>query len=75
MEFGGYSYDEGKLEREADSGGDLRIMGIDVRDQKIGYVDGHLVSLVLSDSTVKVSSMEASTDNSYISLLWTTLGR
>lgn len=58
VEFGGYS-DNAKSEEESngndDAGGDLRIMGIDVRDELLDGVNGYLVGLALSDSTVKVS--------------------
>jgi len=58
VEFGGFSSDtnpdETTNDRDDDLGGDLRIMGIDVRDEKMGDVQGYLVALVLSDSTVKV---------------------
>jgi hypothetical protein len=57
VEFGGYSdisRIEEEFQRDDDMGGDLRIMGIDVRDQIINGQIGYLVSLVLSDSTVKV---------------------
>jgi len=66
VEFGGYSNGEDILERDTDSGGDLRIMGLDVRDTKIGYEDGYMVSLVLSDSTVKVLSTQRNIDDRYI---------
>ena len=58
VEFGGFSSDtnpdDATNDRDDDLGGDLRIMGIDVRDEKKGDVQGYLVALVLSDSTVKV---------------------
>ena len=58
VEFGGFSSDtnpdDATNDRDDDLGGDLRIMGIDVRDEKMGDVQGYLVALVLSDSTVKV---------------------
>ena len=58
VEFGGFSNDtrpdDTTNDRNDDLGGDLRIMGIDVRDEKMGDVQGYLVALVLSDSTVKV---------------------
>lgn len=58
VEFGGYSssskMDTPKVQREDDDGGDLRIMAIDVRYEKVGGADGYLIALVLSDSTVKV---------------------
>jgi hypothetical protein len=60
VEFGGFSsdtkLDNRTIDRDDDLGGDLRIMGIDVRDQKMGDVGGYLVALVLSDSTVKVTT-------------------
>jgi len=59
VELGGFSSDtksdDTTNDRDDDLGGDLRIMGIDVRDQKMVDVRGYLVALVLSDSTVKVS--------------------
>jgi hypothetical protein len=57
VEFGGFS-DASKAEndsaRDDDDGGDLRVMGIDVRDRCFHGVNGYLVALILSDSTVKV---------------------
>jgi len=62
VEFGGFSsdtkLDDATNDRDDDLGGDLRIMGIDVRDQKMGDVNGYLVALVLSDSTVKVKAIK-----------------
>ena len=61
VEFGGFSSDtkpaDATIERDDYLGGDLRVMGIDVRAQKLGCVPGYLVALVLSDSTVKVESI------------------
>jgi hypothetical protein len=58
VEFGGFSSNsidqEDKFERDEDLGGDLRIMSIDVRKQKVEDIDGYLICVVLSDSTVKV---------------------
>ena len=57
VEFGGYSDNMKPAEdsRENDDlGGDLRIMGIDVRDETVEDVQGYVVALALSDSTVKV---------------------
>jgi hypothetical protein len=58
VEFGGFSgdikADDETSDRDDDSGADLRVMDIDVRDHKIGHLQGYLVALVLSDSTVKV---------------------
>jgi hypothetical protein len=54
VEFGGFS-DASKVENDSDDdGGDLRVMGIDVRDELFGDVNGYLIALILSDSTVKV---------------------
>jgi len=62
VEFGGFSsdtkLDDATNDRDDDLGGDLRIMGIDVRDQKMGKMNGYLVALVLSDSTVKVKAIK-----------------
>ena len=57
VEFGGYSSvtRTEDTERDDNSGGDLRIMGIDVRDQTVCNEHVYLVSLVLSDSTIKVN--------------------
>lgn len=57
VEFGGYSNNAKSDESNGndDAGGDLRIMGIDVRDELLDGVNGYLVGLALSDSTVKVS--------------------
>jgi len=57
VEFGGYSENIKPVEdsrENDDAGGDLRIMGIDVRDETVQDVQGYLVALALSDSTVKV---------------------
>jgi hypothetical protein len=56
VEFGGFS-SAGRTDDQTvdDFGGDLRIMGIDVRDIIAGV---YLVLLVLSDSTVKVLPLE-----------------
>lgn len=57
LEFGGYSNKtiEGySIDRDEHWGGDLRIMGVDVRGQRTGDIDVYLVCLVLSDSSVKV---------------------
>ena len=62
VEFGGYSENMKPVEesRENDDvGGDLRIMGIDVRDETMEDVMGYLVALALSDSTVKVEDESA----------------
>jgi len=60
VEFGGFSSDtrlDGQpIERDDELGGDLRIMGIDARDHKMGVIDGYLIALVLSDSMVKVTA-------------------
>ena len=53
VEFGGYRSDEYTPARNPEFGGDLRIMGIDAREQKIEDEEGYLIALVLSDSTVK----------------------
>jgi hypothetical protein len=66
VEFGGYSNDRDKSERDNDSGGDLRIMGIDVRDSKLGDLECFWTALVLSDSTVVVAPLKTSADLSYI---------
>ena len=62
VEFGGFSSNstgqEEKDERDEDMGGDLRIMAIDVRSQRVDDVDGYLVCMVLSDSTLKVLTRE-----------------
>jgi hypothetical protein len=62
VEFGGFSSagrtDDQTVERNDDSGGDLRIMGIDVRDTIVDGTSVYLVLLVLSDSTVKVLTLE-----------------
>lgn len=55
VEFGGYSSSANQSNENEDAGGDLRIMGIDVRDETVDGVQGYLVALVLSDSTVKVT--------------------
>jgi hypothetical protein len=59
VEFGGYSgiNNGSDAATDDDSGGDLRVMGIDVRHQRIGEIDGYLVSVVLSDSAVKVTRL------------------
>ena len=61
VEFGGYS-DIAKSEEDSrendDSSGDLRIMGIDVREQTVDGANGYLVALALSDSTVKVNDLK-----------------
>jgi hypothetical protein len=58
VEFGGFStngsLDNDKFERDDDMGGDLRIMGIDVRNKMVNAMEAYLISYVLSDSTVKV---------------------
>jgi hypothetical protein len=58
VEFGGFSSTTDTVGnengRDDEQGGDLRVMGIDVRNQKVDAVDGYAVAIVLSDSTVKV---------------------
>ena len=58
VEFGGFNNDriapDMTNDKDDESCGDLRVMGIDVRDYVLGDVDGYLVVLVLSDSAVKV---------------------
>lgn len=72
VEFGGYS-DNAKSEEESngndDTGGDLRIMGIDVRDEILDGMSGYLVALALSDSTVKVLISVDVADCSYTGLI------
>lgn len=72
VEFGGFS-DNAKSEEESnggnDTGGDLRIMGIDVRDELLDGVSGYLVALALSDSTVKVSIQVDVANCSYTGLI------
>jgi hypothetical protein len=58
VEFGGYSNNEVVRTRDSEHGGDLRIMGMDARSQRMDNVEGYLVSLVFSDSAVKVLSSE-----------------
>jgi len=55
VEFGGYSNNEVVSARDSEHGGDLRIMGMDVRSKRMDNEEGYLVSLVFSDSAVKVS--------------------
>ena len=52
--------------RDDEQGGDLRVMGIDVRNQKVDTVDGYAVAIVLSDSTVKVCHELTYVDSSCI---------
>ena len=63
VEFGGFSdtvkTTDGGSSRADDEGGDLRIMGLDVRDQSMGGKRGYLIALAFSDSTVKVSLPQA----------------
>src|SRR5947207_12236739 len=69
VEFGGFSETSkscGDSARDDDDGGDLRIMGIDVRDEELDDVNGYLIALILSDSTVKVIHPWSTTDGSYI---------
>jgi hypothetical protein len=58
VEFGGFSsttrnIDDGSP-RDEESGCDLRVMGVDARNQKVGDIDGYIIAIVLSDSTLNV---------------------
>jgi len=68
VEFGGYSKEEDKSLRDSDLGGDIRIMGIDVRAHKLDNRDGYLVCLVYSHSVIKVSVLPVIAHRSYIGL-------
>lgn len=59
VEFGGYSNNEIVLPRDSEHGGDLRVMGMDVINQRMDDVEGYLVALVFSDSAVKVLPSKA----------------
>ena len=56
--FGGFSSTmkntDDASERDDELGSDLRVMGIDVRNQKVDDMDGYLIAIVLSDSTLNV---------------------
>jgi hypothetical protein len=58
VEFGGFSSTmkntDDASERDDELGSDLRVMGIDVRNQKVDDMDGYLIAIVLSDSTLNV---------------------
>ena len=66
VEFGGYSKEEDKSLRGSDLGGDIRIMGIDVRARKLDDRDGYLVCLVYSHSIIKVLVLPAIAHHSCI---------
>jgi hypothetical protein len=72
VEFGGFS-NAFKSEsdghgRDEDDGGDLRITGLDVRDKQLDGVDGYLIALIFSDSTIKVVPFGERSNCSYIGL-------
>ena len=62
VEFGGFSNTtknvDDSSERDEELGGDLRVMGIDVRNQKVDDIDGYAVAIVLSDSTLNVTLLK-----------------
>lgn len=70
VEFGGFSNTTDTVGtengRDDQQGGDLRVMGIDVRNQTMEGLDGYAVAIVLSDSTVKVQLKLSLADVCYI---------